>query len=365
MAEAAREGLDSRLRGNDEKGRGNDKQERGAEIADKKRVENARAWLRWFIESEDQEYTAMARRLGLSESGGRNLVSRFANNKLDVDPTQIVLAVESLRAQVEGPEGITKFIGFRETRSAKMLWRHVAAARDGHFVGVVVGPVGFGKTEAVREFQRRVRNDGKAPVEYVYARVTTNLPALINEVAETIGLIDRGRGGDPARLHRLIAQSLRSRPRFFVFDEGDYLNDRCLTFVRNLHDESGAGMAIVGRPMLLKTIDEGLYWSRANGDGKDRVVADGPLAPFVDRIFSAVLPGLGDDEVVEVAEDVLKGKLTEDAVKKLLFYVGPNFRLLSRVIGALRDIRIKGGRTIDHQMIEAAWRKLQRLESRK
>ena len=91
------------------------------------------------------------------------------------------------------------------------------------------------------------------------------------------------------------------------------------------------------------------------------MVHDGPLAPFVGRIFFSVLPGLSDQEVVAITEDVLKAQLTDEATTKLMFYVGPNFRLLSKVIGKLRDIRARGGRKIDKEMIGAAWLKIQRL----
>src|SRR3990167_4225347 len=197
-----------------------------AGLSDAKRPEDARRWFNHLIETEKLEYTSAALRLGLEKEPGRNLVSKFCRDKFDpqTDGAQIarmVLLIEALRAQREGPEGITEFIGFQETRSCQMLWHHLDAARNGHFIGVAVGPMGFGKTEAIREAERRRRRDGKPPIEYLYCRVSTNLPALINEVAEVMGLIERGGAGDPARLHRKIAQSLQSRPLFLVFDEAD------------------------------------------------------------------------------------------------------------------------------------------------
>lgn len=329
-----------------------------AEIADKKRVENARAWFQKLVQEEGLEYIAAARRLGLNDNA-RSPVSAFCRDKFTGDPTNLVLAIEALRAQLEGPEGITDYIGFRETRCARLLLRHAQAARDGHYIGLLVGGVGYGKTEAIREAERRSRDDGKPPMLHIYSRISTHLPALICEVAESLGLIPRGGGGDPARLHRQVAQSLLARPRFLIFDEADYLNERCLTFIRNLHDESGIGALVVGRPALVKTIERGMQWSTTNGDSRDHATMDGPLAPFVDRVFAAALPGLGDDEVIEITEGALKARLDQEAIQKLLFYVGPNFRLLSRMIGKLRDIRLKAGRTIDKKMIEAAWLKFQ------
>lgn len=335
-----------------------------AQISDainKKRVDNAQSWFKWWIDSEEREFTSAARTLGLTENG-RTVCSKFYHSKLDSDPTRIVLAVEALRAQLEGPDGVSRHIGFRETRCARAILKYAAAARDTHAIGLLVGSMGFGKTEALREFQRRTQDDGKPPVEYFYCRISSNLPSIINDVAEQLGLIAPDQGGDTSRLHKRIAQRLKSHPRFLVFDEADYLNRRCLDFLRNVNDESAAGILMVGRPGLLGTIQEGVSWTTLNDQDKERLVKDGPLAPFVDRVFFSALPGLSDGEVVEITEDVLKAQLSEQAISRLLSYVGPNFRLLSKLIGKLRDIRVRAGQKIDENMIAAAWLRLQRLD---
>jgi hypothetical protein len=328
----------------------------------RKRVENAHAWFTAWIDADRREFTSAARTLGLGD-GGRTVLSKFYHRKLEADPTRVVLAIEALRAQIEGPEGVSRFIQFRETRCARAIFKYATAARDGHAIGLLVGSMGFGKTEAMREFQRRTDRDGKPPVEYIYCRITSNLPALINDVAERLGIIGRDKGGDPATLHRRIADRLKSKPLFLMFDEADYLNRRCLDFIRNLNDETGAGILLIGRPTLLKTIKDGVSWTTLDDDEKERLVRDGPLAPFVDRIFFAVLPGLSDAEVVEITEDVLKARLDEEAISQLLFYVGPNFRILSKMIGKLRDIRLRAGAKIDKQMIESAWLRIQQLDA--
>ena len=338
--------------------------EEPAQLADainKKRIEGARAWFKWWVDSEKREFTSAARTLGLGENG-RSVCSKFYHEKMDQNPARIVLAVEALRAQIEGPEGISQFVGFRETRCAKSIFKYASAARNGHAIGMLVGSMGFGKTEAIREFQRRTDGDGKPPVEYIYCRITSNLPALINDIAERLGIIGRDKGGDPAKLHRRIAERLKSRPLFLVFDEADYLNRRCLDFIRNLNDESGAGILLIGRPALLKTINDGVSWTTLDDQEKERLVRDGPLAPFVDRVFFSALPGLSDAEAVEIAEDVLKARLDEEAISQLLFHVGPNFRILSKMIGKLRDIRVRAGSKIDKQMVESAWLRIQQLD---
>jgi len=326
----------------------------------KKRIEAAHSWFIWWIDSRKLEFTSAARMLGLND-GGRSICSKFYHRKLD-DPAKVVLAIEALRAQIEGPEGISAHVGFRMTRCAKAIFKYATAARDAHAIGLLISTQGVGKTTAVREFQRRTEGDGKPPVEYIYCRVSTDLPSLINDVAAQLDLIARGKSGDPARLHQRIADKLKSNPRFLIFDEADYLKPRALDFIRNLNDESGAGSLLIGRPPLLKTVKEGASWTTLDNDERERLVRDGPLAPFVDRIFFSMLPGLADDEVVEIAEDVLKAHFTEEAISKLLFHVGPSFRTLAKMIGKLRDIRLRAGSKIDQDMVDAAWVKIQMLD---
>jgi DNA transposition AAA+ family ATPase len=324
-----------------------------SDAINRKRIENAHAWFKQWIDTDQRNLTSAARTLEIE----RSLCSKFYHRKLDSDPTRIVLAIEALRGRLEGPEGIQRFMGFVETRCAKLVFKYASAARDGHAISLLVGSTGCGKTEAIREFQRRTESDGKPRVEYLYCRVTSNLPALINELAERLGIIGRERGGDPAKLHRRIAERLKSRPLFLVFDEADSLGLRQIEFARNLSDECGAGILLIGRPTLLRTIKGGLSWATL-GERE----SDGPLAPFVSRVSFTALPNLSDDEATDITEDVLKAQLNDDAIAALLSYIGGDFRLLSKVIGKLRDIRARAGAWIDKPMIEAAWLRLQHLD---
>jgi hypothetical protein len=116
---------------------------------------------------------------------------------------------------------------------------------------------------------------------------------------------------------------------------------------------------MIGRPTLLRTIRNGLAWTPG---GENASASDGPLAPFVSRVSFGALPNLSDDEMTDIAEDVLKAELQQDAIATLLAYIGGDFRLLSKMIGKLRDIRVRAGAKIDKAMIEAAWLRLQHLD---
>jgi len=319
------------------------------------READARDWLRSFFRTEGIDKTALARRLGIGKEG-RTVVTKFLADKRDDDANfaRITLATERLRAQVDGPEGVAKYIGFQETACVSAIWNHAKKVRDGHLLGAVVGPIGSGKTEALREFQRRARHDGGAPVRIIRCRTTMNLPSFVRKIAVDLNLIEHG--GDVSTLHEQIVRRLSSYPEFLIFDEIDYLtyHEKSFHFLRDLYDETGTGMLLSGQLYFLSYVWGRADFASTNKDEKG-ISRSGSLAPFADRLAVEVAPGLNDEEVVDICEQALNATLEEEASKKLIFYVEHNFRMLALMLRVLRDMRLKHGRSVNRRMIEAAW----------
>jgi DNA transposition AAA+ family ATPase len=322
------------------------------------RAETARSWLKEFRKHESLEKIALARRLGFGDNG-RSRVHKFIEGQ---DDAITVIATERLRATVEGPEGIAKYIGFRETRTAKTVLEFAVKARSAGLFGAIVGPVGAGKSEALKKFAQSTRNDGLPRVRILRARSTTHLPGIVRGLAADMGI----KGGEISRLHSEIVGRLFGRPEFLIVDEVDYLlhNERSLHFFRDLHDETGIGVLFSGQLYFLTQV-----WERANrGDGglmeEGRLSMTGALAAFADRLRVQIAPGLDDEEVVAITQDVLSMTLTEEAAKRLIVYVNHDFRVLSLLISVMRDIRQRIGKTCDHRVIEASWTRAMHVKSR-
>lgn len=319
------------------------------------REAEARDWLASFFRTEGIDKTALARRLGLGKEG-RTVVTKFLADKRDdeINFARITLATERLRAQVDGPEGVAKYIGFQETECVSAIWNQAKKVRDGHLLGAVVGPIGSGKTEALREFQRRARHDGGAPVRIVRCRTTMNLPSFVRKLAVDMGLVEHG--GDVSTLHEQIVRRLSSYPEFLIFDEIDYLtyHEKTFHFLRDLYDETGTGILLSGQLYFLSYVWGRADFSAAKGDDKG-LTRSGTLAPFADRLAVEVAPGLTDEEIVDICEKALNATLDGEASKKLIVYVDRNFRMLALMLRALRDMRLKHGRAVNQRMIEAAW----------
>lgn len=173
--------------------------EEGAEILSP-RQDAARSWLKDFRKSEKLEKIALARRLGLGDNG-RAAVSRFLDGQ---DDAVLTLAAERLRATIEGPTGIATYVGWQPTRCARTVIEFATKVRSAGLFGAIVGPVGAGKTEALKKFQQATRNDGLPRVRILRARSTMSLPGMVRGLAEDMGV----KGGDISRLHSEIVTRL-------------------------------------------------------------------------------------------------------------------------------------------------------------
>jgi hypothetical protein len=320
------------------------------------RTEAARSFLKHYRKDEGLEKVAVARKLGYADSG-RNRVHRFLEG---ADDPGLVLAVERLRVTVEGSDGIQKYVGFRETRCAKIVINFARKIRSAGLFGAIVGPCGAGKTEALKKFQQDSKNDGLPPVRIIRCHATDNLPGVVGNLAEDLGL----KRGETSKVHREIVRRLAGRPEFLIVDEVDHLlhNERSLHFFRDLWDEIGVGVLFSGQMYFLSEV-----WQRAanghHGGEEGRLGLGGPLAAFADRLRVEMAVGLDDEEIIDIACDVLKMDLTDEAAKRLLVFANKNFRALTVVIQSLREIRQKAGRQIDHRAIEAAWARARHIKS--
>jgi hypothetical protein len=90
----------------------------------------------------------------------------------------------------------------------------------------------------------------------------------------------------------------------------------------------------------------------------------GHLAAFADRLRVQIAPGLDDEEAIAIAQDALNMTLTEEAAKRLVVYVNHDFRVLVLLIGVMRDLRQRFGKTVDHRVIEASWARAMHVKSR-
>jgi len=166
--------------------------------------------------------------------------------------------------------------GFVRTRVAERALTVIEQASIHGFVALITGPPGIGKSMAIEAARSlipglvvfRVRQSSRRPT------------ALLRQVASTLGLKGASSHADIAE--RRVIDALAGTGRTLVIDEAHRLHSAGLEVLRDIHDEAGVPMVLVGTRDLMATIDgEELYGQLSSRiglryDATPDAVAGGP-----------------------------------------------------------------------------------------
>jgi len=304
-----------------------------------------RAWAEAYRRENSITKAAFAEQINYS----RSAYARWEDGTYDGDPEPIAAAVRALRDRIEGPEGLSSVIGFRETATAKRVFAACEKALQGELV-ILIGESGEGKSEALREFVRRASRAGRAVPVYCEATVFTSAYALITMLGRALGM-EQGR--NPDALLRDIAAKLRRTPRILILDEAHYAAEKALEAVRQIRDQSGVGVVLAGTSVFAGVG----YGQLGKSDVLHDLVEHRPhLEQVVSRATIWKIPGITPADVEAIATDVL-GACTATGLERLEGRVGRSMRRLVRLIHetkTTRKLRRKTG-PVDEQDVDIAW----------
>nr|NJM04360.1 ATP-binding protein [Desulfobacula sp.] len=186
-----------------------------------------------------------------------------------------------------------------EFRQAASVVRDTVKGQPGFMVAW--GHAGRGKTECAKEYAVRT-NDA------VYVRVLESwtpramLASICNEI----------NGMRPSRVDyakRVIIEELDRTPKILLIDEADRLIIGNIEHLRDIHDETGAPIVLIGEPSLYGRLSsKRRIWERVT-----RVVEFGPVT---------------DEDVVYFGMKACALKMLPDAATELVRRCNGSFRLL-------------------------------------
>ncbi|MFQ5701435.1 MAG: AAA family ATPase [Acidobacteriota bacterium] len=264
------------------------------------------------------------------------------------DLTPMLQRIRAFRIKVEGPEGVSAVIGFRETRTVRSILQAYTKARlDGEMV-ILVGEGGEGKTWAFREIIRRANQHGQPPPVYLSCNVFTSAYALTLRLAQELGV---GRKETADWTATQVAEKLRYHPRVLIIDEINYVQRKAADILRWLRDETAVGIMMAGNAALDggPRTRGGLLW--------DIVTHHPDVEPIVSRARILEMPGIFPDEVEAIATDVLGG-FSSNGTERLIQRVGYSIRMLTRMIHELRELHKGRPGSIGATMVDEAWSRL-------
>ncbi|MEO0586047.1 MAG: AAA family ATPase [Planctomycetota bacterium] len=139
--------------------------------------------------------------------------------------------------------------GFVKTAVAERMLTVIERTAILGFISVISGPPGVGKSMAIEAARSIVPG-----AVVLRIRATTKTPsAFIHALSTTLRLY--GTKTSSAVAEAKVIEHLAGTGRLLVLDEANRLPPAALEVVRDLHDEAGIGVVLVGTVEMLDTID--------------------------------------------------------------------------------------------------------------
>lgn len=302
-----------------------------------------RAWAEAYRKENQLSKAALAEMIGYS----RTTYSRFEEGTYEGDEQDLRAAIRAMRDRIEGPGGLSAVVGFRETMTARLVFKAYELAKSGELV-ILIGESGEGKSEALKEVMRRASRNGHISPVYFECTVFTSAFALISALGKALGL---DRRPNPDALLRDIAQKLKRSPRPILLDEVHYAHEKALEALRQIRDQSGIGLVLAGTSTFA-----GLgYGQLGKSDLLQDLVDHRPhLEQIISRATIWKVQGILPSEIEAIATDVL-GRMSSEGTERLQQRAGHSMRRLVRMLQQMRKIRRRVDGPFDDRAVDAAW----------
>lgn len=181
----------------------------------------------------------VARSLGCSAA----LLSAFMNDDYRGDVQRLCRRLAAyLDEQALKTKAGDLVLPYVETRQTQVALQCLELAQAHHWMVAIISDSGHGKTEAIRHYLT------EHPSAILLKPWITTCPSgIMQDLCEAMGQSDRGvnRG-----LQKRISHVLKGTDRLLIVDDAHDLGPKSLQVFRNVYDETGIGIALVGNSPL-------------------------------------------------------------------------------------------------------------------
>jgi DNA transposition AAA+ family ATPase len=192
--------------------------------------------------------------------------------------------------------------GFYQTEFVKRCAQVMDYCAENAAIGLITGDFGSGKTEAVGAWRRSEgRSIDSIVIEFDEFTGASRI-AIIQAVAEALGLPTVCAANDGARLFRDVCKALQARPCLLIFDQCELARPRILQVLRQVWDrtrDAGVGVVLLAAPILLVRLKASRMQDLGALESRIGVVA--PLAGVSRQEMAAVVKQEGIADVTDEA----------------------------------------------------------------
>ena len=143
---------------------------------------------------------------------------------------------------------------FYQTEFVRRVAQVMTYCYDQAAIGLITADYGAGKTEAARAWRRSEGRDVDAILIEFDEFTAANRIAVMQAIAEALGIPSFCASNDGARLFRAVVAALRARPALLIFDQCELCRPRILQVLRQIWDRTrdvGVGLVLLAAPVLL------------------------------------------------------------------------------------------------------------------
>lgn len=143
---------------------------------------------------------------------------------------------------------------FYQTEFVRRVAQVMSYCADQSAIGLITADYGAGKTEAAAAWRRGAGRDVDAILIEFDEFTCANRIAIVQSIAEALGIPSQCGNQDGAKLFRAVVAALRQRPCLLIFDQCELCRPRILQVLRQIWDrtrDAGVGLVLLAAPILL------------------------------------------------------------------------------------------------------------------
>jgi DNA transposition AAA+ family ATPase len=267
------------------------------------RIAEVRAAVRQMMAQHNLSNSVVAREAGVGES----TFAAFLGEKYQGKNSTQALTLQrwltarhaSAAVKQQGPRG-PDFVRTRTSEAFGALLEHAQFTPD---FSVIVGDPGIGKTMTARTYTRNGHN-----VWMITAQpLAGSASALVNALAEALGVTDQMVYGLSTSLSKAIQRRLKAIQSLLIVDEAQHLSSQALDQLRTYHDLCECGVALLGNHSIFRQLEGGTrsadYAQLFSRVGM-RIVKKRPHSDDIEALLEAW--GITDNAVRKVARAVAR-----------------------------------------------------------
>ena len=196
-----------------------------------------------------REYTNtnIARASGVAPS----TLSQFLSDSYPGDVNKVAISLQNWLKNHEEIAALTEQLGrddaFIKTETASRMWhvlRYCMAAGD---MGAIIGAPGMGKSVTAKAF---CRQDARA----YYLSMSPSSGDIVPCLVKVSQVLNRSAHSQARYLRAVIDDELRKEKSLVIVDEAQHLTVRALEELRAIHDETAAGLVLMGNKMVVSRL---------------------------------------------------------------------------------------------------------------